>query len=109
MDAQEWLTLTAVVVPTAAVAFSAWLNHNAHRNITTRIDGVDERSVQRDEAHRQVLESIAGDVSFMAGRQTERDRQAEQAERDARARQRDIETLAKVLSKQRGEGEKDDG
>ena len=67
------LTLAAVVVPTVAVAFTAWLNHNAHKGITTRIDGVDARSVQRDESHRQALESIARDVSFMAGRQTERD------------------------------------
>ena len=81
------LTLAAVVVPTAAVAFTAWLNHNAHKGITNRIDGVtnridgvtnridgvDERSVQRDAAHRHALESIARDVSFMAGRQAERD------------------------------------
>ena len=40
-----------------------------------RVEDVDQRSVQRDEAHRQALESIARDVSFMAGRQAERDRQ----------------------------------
>jgi hypothetical protein len=102
MDAQDLLTLAAVVVPTAAVAFTAWLNHNAHKGITNRIDGVDERSVQRDEAHRQTLESIARDVSFMAGRQTERDRQAV---RDERARQHDVEVLAKALSKRGEDGD----
>ena len=76
MTPQEWLTLAAVVVPTAAVALTAWLNHRAHEGITNRIDGVDGRSVQRDEAHHQALESIARDVSFMAGRQTERDQTA---------------------------------
>ena len=76
MDSQGWLTLAAVVVPTLAVAFTAWLNHNAHKGITNRIDGVDDRAVRRDEAHHQALESIARDVSFMAGRQTERDQAA---------------------------------
>ncbi len=76
MDAQGFLTLAAVVVPTGAVVFTAWLNHHAHKGITTRIEGVDRRSVQRDDAHRQALESIARDVSFMAGRQTERDQAA---------------------------------
>ena len=92
MDAQGWLTLAAVVVPTLAVVITAWLNHRAHEGITTRIDGVNARSERRDEAlhtaldgvnarsekrdeaHRLALESIARDVSFMAGRQTERDR-----------------------------------
>ena len=58
MDSQGWLTLAAVVVPTLAVAFTAWLNHRAHQGITTRIDGVDERAVQRDEAHRQALDGV---------------------------------------------------
>ena len=75
MDAQGWLTLAAVVVPTITVAFTAWLNHRAHQGITTRIYGVDERAAQRDEAHHRALESIARDVSFMAGRQAERDQQ----------------------------------
>jgi hypothetical protein len=73
MDSQAWLTIAAAVVPTLAVAFTAWLNHNAHKGITTRIEGVDRRSVQRDNAHRQALESIARDVSFMTDRQVERD------------------------------------
>ena len=71
----EVLTFGAAVVTGLGVAFSAWLNHRAHQGITTRIDGVDERAMQRDEAHRQALESNARDVSFMAGRQAERDRQ----------------------------------
>lgn len=71
--AQEWLTLAAVLVPTLAVVVTAVLNHRAHEGITNRIDGVDGRSVQRDDAHRTALEAIARDVSFMAGRQAERD------------------------------------
>ena len=93
MDTQEfWLTLAAVAIPTAAVAFTAWLNYRAHTGIVQRIAGVDQSSVDRDEAqsralgsiarssvdrdeaHRGALESIARDVSFMAGRQAERDR-----------------------------------
>ena len=114
MDAQEfWLTLAAVVVPTLAAVVSALLlhrsNRDAHAGIVQRIAGVDQSSVDRDEAHRRAiagvdqssvdrdeahrraiagvdqssvdrdeahrraLESIARDVSFMAGRQTERD------------------------------------
>ena len=78
--AQDWLTMAAVVVPTAAVGLTAWLNSRAHSVITTRIGEVDQRvndvdvrSVARDEAHRAALESIARDVSFMAGRQAESD------------------------------------
>ena len=73
--ALEVLTLIVVGVTGLGVAFTAWLNHKAHAGITTRIDGVEGRSVQRDEAHRQALEAIARSVSFMAGRQTERDQQ----------------------------------
>ena len=80
MDDQEfWLTLAAVVVPTLAAVVSALLlhrsNRDAHAGIVQRIAGVDQSSVGRDEAHRRALESIARDVSFMAGRQTERDQQ----------------------------------
>lgn len=61
--AQEWLTLAAVVVPTCAVlvtsAITALWNSRAHDGITKRIDGVDARSLQRDDAHRAALESIA--------------------------------------------------
>ena len=78
----EVLTLIVAGVTALGVGLTAWLNHNAHKGITTRIgdvdqraEDVDQRSVQRDEAHRQALESIARDVSFMAGRQAERDRQ----------------------------------
>ena len=70
----EVLTFGVAAVTGLGVAFTAWLNHRAHEGITTRIDGVDGRAVQRDEAHRLALESIARDVSFMAGRQAERDR-----------------------------------
>ena len=84
MTMAEWLTLAAVVVPTASVALAAWLHHRsidrldakneaAHAGITKRIDDVDARTVQRDDAHRTALEAIARDVSFMAGRQAERD------------------------------------
>ena len=92
MSSETLLAIAAVAVPTLAVALTAWMNHRAHQGITTRIDGVDARAerrdealrtaldgvdgraVQRDEAHRLALESIARDVSFMAGRQAERDR-----------------------------------
>jgi hypothetical protein len=86
----------------ASVGLTAWLNHRAHSGITRRIDGVDRDSRQRDEdlagrletfdrdsrqrdeahraaldSHRSALESIARDVSFLAGRQAERDQQAD--------------------------------
>ena len=96
MGAQAfWLTLAAVIVPTLAAVVSALLLHrsnsDAHAGIVQRIAGVDQSSVDRDEAHRRAiagvdqssvdrdeahrraLESIARDVSFMAGRQAERD------------------------------------
>ena len=47
-------------------------NEQAHATI-------DDRAERRAEAHRAALESIARDVSFLAGRQAERDRQAERA------------------------------
>ena len=89
------LALAPVVVPTLAVVVAAVLAHrarltdraenrDAHAGIVTRIDGVekrldgkiegvDTRAQQRDDAHRAALESVARDVSFMAGRQAERD------------------------------------
>ena len=74
MTGQEiWMTLAGGAIPTAAVAFTAWLNHRAHAGIVKRIEGESKSSVNRDDAHRQALESIARDVSFMAGRQAERD------------------------------------
>ena len=44
-------------------------NEQAHATI-------DDRAERRAEAQRAALESIARDVSFLAGRQAERDRQA---------------------------------
>ena len=56
------------------------------RAITASVQAVDDRAERRAEAHqaaleahRATLESIARDVSFLAGRQAERDRQAEHA------------------------------
>ncbi|MCY4025206.1 MAG: hypothetical protein OXH75_02695 [Acidobacteria bacterium] len=74
MSPDAMLAIATVAVPTLAVAFTAWLNHRAHEGITRRIDGVDDRAARRDEAVRTAVESIARDVSFMAGRQAERDR-----------------------------------
>lgn len=81
VSSETLLAIAAVAIPTLAVAFTAWLNHRAHEGITrridgveTRIDGVDNRAERRDEALRTAVESIARDVSFMAGRQAERDR-----------------------------------
>ena len=61
-------------------------NERAHAAITENVKAVDDRAEQRSEAHRAALEaqratleSIARDVSFLAGRQAERDRQAERA------------------------------
>ena len=54
-------------------------NERAHAAITENIKAVDDRAEQRSEAQRATLESIARDVSFLAGRQAERDRQAERA------------------------------
>lgn len=75
------LGLAAVAVPTLAVVVSMVVNaratrenSRAHDGIVQRIDGVDQRSLARDEALRLGVESIARDVSFMAGRQAERDR-----------------------------------
>ena len=54
-------------------------NERAHAAITENIKAVDDRAERRAEAHRIALEAIARDVSFLAGRQAERDRQAERA------------------------------
>ena len=54
-------------------------NERAHTAITENVKAVDDRAEQRSEAQRATLESIARDVSFLAGRQAERDRQAERA------------------------------
>ena len=54
----EVLTLGVAAVTGLGVAFTAWLNHRAHQGITTRIDGVETRSVQRDDEHRQALDGV---------------------------------------------------
>ena len=65
--------LAAVIVPSIVTLISiGWLskaNDRAHAGINERITTVDEQSVRRDDAHRGALESIARDVSYIAGRQ----------------------------------------
>ena len=91
MDWSLAVSALAVVVPTLAVGLTAWIAHrarladraenrDAHAGIVERIEGVDQRSQQRDDAlarsldgHRTALEAVARDVAFMAGRQAERD------------------------------------
>ena len=71
-------------VPALAAIVSAIVlyrsNRDAHVGIVNRIADVDRQSCERDETlsralngNRKALESIARDVSFMAGRQAERD------------------------------------
>lgn len=91
------LGLAAVIVPTIAVIVTAIVGaiverrgrtdtnariRRAQRRVNTvgkramqRIDAVDERAVRQAEAHQQTLESMARDLSFLAGRQAERDAQ----------------------------------
>ena len=47
-------------------------NERAHAAITENVKAVDDRAERRSKAHRAALESIARDVSFLAGRQAER-------------------------------------
>ena len=61
----------------------AAIDDRAERPITANVQAVDDRAERRAEAHRAALEahrtaleSIARDVSFLSGRQAERDRQA---------------------------------
>ena len=73
----------------AALLFGVWRmieaqrkeNREAHAAITENVKSVDERAERRAEGHRTALEghrtaleAIARDVSFLAGRQAERDR-----------------------------------
>ena len=66
----------------AALLFGVWRmieaqrkeNREAHAAITENVKSVDERAERRAETHRTALEAIARDVSFLAGRQAERDR-----------------------------------
>ena len=69
----QWLAVAGIAIPTLAVAFSAWLNHHAQKDISQHITDVDRRAENRSDAHRQALEAIARDMSFMAGRQSQRD------------------------------------
>lgn len=48
-------------------------NERAHAAITENIRAVDERAERRSEAQGATLAAIARDVSFLAGRQAERD------------------------------------
>ena len=77
METGEWIGLAGVIVPTAAVGLAAWLNHRAtestNKSINRRFNDVDRRA----ESHGEALQAIARDVSFMAGRQAERDRPVE--------------------------------
>lgn len=96
---EEWsivLGLAATVIPTAAVIVTALIQHranrDAHSGIVERIEAVEARAEKRTQAaeeraekradalaatldaQRQALEAIARDMSFLAGRQAERDR-----------------------------------
>lgn len=85
---EEWsivLGVVATVVPTAAVIVTALIQHranrDAHSGIVTRIEAVEARAERRADAlaatldaQRQALEAVARDLSFLAGRQAERDR-----------------------------------
>ncbi|MYN65014.1 MAG: hypothetical protein F4X11_08300 [Acidobacteria bacterium] len=79
------LGLAATVVPTAAVIVTALIqnraNRDAHSGIVARLEGVEARAEKRADAlattldaQRRALEAIARDLSFLAGRQAERDR-----------------------------------
>ena len=87
----DWLAWATLIVPTLAVLIAAFWqsrsisqldakNERAHDGITARIDRVDEQAERRDEAQRQALElqrttldTAMRQVTFMAGRQAERD------------------------------------
>ena len=71
------LGLTATVVPTAAVVIVAWIqwraNDRAHAAIGRRIEAAEARAEKRADAQADALQAIARDVSFLAGRQAQRD------------------------------------
>ena len=92
--------VAGIVIPLAAVTLAAARfivsrmdraedkNERAHAAIIENIRAVDERAERRAEAHRLALEklgatlgAIARDVSFLAGRQAERDARAAGADR----------------------------
>ena len=92
-------TVIMGLITLAGVAIAAWLSdrrtnrrigdmrtetREAHAGINERITAVDERSERRHDSHRAALdaqrtalESMARDVSFMAGRQAERDHRSD--------------------------------
>ena len=99
--------VAGVVIPLAALTLAAARfvvsrmdraedkNERAHAAITENVRAVDERAERRAEAHRLALEAhrlalekqgatlqaVARDVSFLAGRQAERDARAAGADR----------------------------
>ena len=97
-DASFWLALAGAAVPTAAVIIAAVLqyraNRDAHKAIGERIADVDSRAERRAEAFErrmdaqtaridaqtETLHAIAREVSFLAGRQAERDRRPHEGE-----------------------------
>ena len=79
-DAEFWSALAGVFVPSAVVAFFAWLNHrNAARAATAsekrdaalgdKIDGVGNRLDGRIESLRSDVMSLAVSAAYIAGRQ----------------------------------------
>lgn len=50
--------------------------NEVERRAEERFNAVEQRAEERSNAHRAVLDAIARDVAFLAGRQEERDRQA---------------------------------
>ena len=66
MDWFAWATLIAILA-------TAVLNHRAHNGISTRIDGLEGRLGTRIDGLEGRLGKIASEVTFMAGRQRERD------------------------------------
>ena len=85
-----WLALAAIIVPsvvsTAAVVTAALIsarqNRDAHAAISKNIAGVEERVERRADAFERrmdaqqtVLQSMAREISFLAGRQAEPDNQ----------------------------------
>ena len=50
--------------------------NEVERRTEERFNAVEQHAEERSNAHRAVLDAIARDVAFLAGRQEERDRQA---------------------------------
>lgn len=82
------LTLAAARFVVSRMDHAEDKNERAHAAITENIRAVDERAERRAEAFRlalekqaATLEAVARDVSFLAGRQAERDARAAGADR----------------------------